>query len=127
RSLRYEKSGRTRSTPRCSSRGNARPASTTTISSSSSYTVRFFPTSPRPPSGVILKTDMAGSISCGQPKGGARFPPQREGAGSRHLHPLTASPNGEWNPSKELTLLRYEWLHRIALLGCVLGVVPSAI
>jgi len=40
---------------------------------------------------------------------------------------VTASPDGELNRPKEFTLLRYEWLHRIALLGCVLGVVPSAI
>src|SRR5581483_4283864 len=53
RSMRYEKSGSTRSTPRCSSRGNARPASTTTIEPSASYTVMFFPTSPRPPRGMI--------------------------------------------------------------------------
>src|SRR5262245_17540736 len=46
-------SGRSRSTPRCSSRGNARPASTTMISSPSSYTVMFLPTSSRPPSGMI--------------------------------------------------------------------------
>src|SRR5918911_845241 len=48
-------SGRIRSTPRCSSRGNARPASTITISPSSSKTVMFLPTSPRPPSGMILR------------------------------------------------------------------------
>src|SRR5919206_3044295 len=56
RSRRYVKSGRTRSTPRCSSRGNARPASTTTIESSDSYAVMFLPTSPSPPSGMILQT-----------------------------------------------------------------------
>src|SRR3954465_15607594 len=47
------KSGRIRSTPRCSSRGNASPASTITSPPSASKTVMFFPTSPRPPSGVI--------------------------------------------------------------------------
>ena len=47
------KSGSTRSTPRCSSRGNARPASTTTIVPSASNAVMFLPTSPRPPSGMI--------------------------------------------------------------------------
>ena len=52
-STRYEKSGRTRSTPKCSSRGNARPASTTIRSSPISNTVMFFPTSPSPPSGMI--------------------------------------------------------------------------
>jgi hypothetical protein len=31
------------------------------------------------------------------------------------------------NPSKELTLLRYEWLHRFGLLACLLGLAPSAI
>src|SRR3954447_14085649 len=55
RSRRYVNSGRTRSTPRCSSRGKARPASTTTIESSASYAVMFLPTSPRPPSGMILQ------------------------------------------------------------------------
>src|SRR5690349_2880768 len=35
------------------SRGKARPASTTTIEPSHSYTVRFLPTSPRPPSATI--------------------------------------------------------------------------
>src|SRR4051812_1676423 len=56
RSRRYVKSGRTRSTPRCSSRGNARPASMTTIASSASKTVMFLPTSPSPPSGMIRHT-----------------------------------------------------------------------
>src|SRR5579864_5250986 len=56
RSRRYAKSGRTRSTPRCSSRGNARPASTTTTESSASYAVMFLPTSPRPPSGMMRQT-----------------------------------------------------------------------
>jgi hypothetical protein len=51
-SRRYEKSGRTRSTPRCSSRGNDRPASMTTMPSSLSTTIMFFPTSPSPPSGI---------------------------------------------------------------------------
>src|SRR5690242_11796407 len=46
-------SGSTRSTPRCSSRGNASPASTTIASPEASYTVMFLPTSPRPPSGMI--------------------------------------------------------------------------
>src|SRR5262245_54542375 len=54
RSARYDISGSTRSTPRCSSRGNARPASTTIASPAASYTVMFFPTSPRPPRGIIL-------------------------------------------------------------------------
>src|SRR5437763_13545220 len=52
RSRRYAKSGSTRSTPRCSSRGNASPASMTTIASSASTTIMFLPTSPRPPSGI---------------------------------------------------------------------------
>src|SRR6188508_2533355 len=51
-------SGRSRSTPRCSSRGKARPASTTTISSPSSYTVMFLPTSPRPPRGMIRSASL---------------------------------------------------------------------
>src|SRR6188508_1556039 len=46
-------SGRTRSTPRCSSRGNASPASIAIRSSPYSRTVMFFPTSPSPPSGMI--------------------------------------------------------------------------
>src|SRR3990170_6541890 len=53
RPSRYPTSGSRRSTPRCSSRGNARPASTTMISPPVSKTVMFFPTSPRPPSGMI--------------------------------------------------------------------------
>src|SRR5262245_798201 len=53
-------SGKRRSTPRCSSRGNARPASTTMISPSSSYTVMFLPTSPRPPSGMIRSASLTG-------------------------------------------------------------------
>src|SRR5581483_4695176 len=65
RSRRYAKSGSTRSTPRCSSRGNARPASTTTIESSASYTVMFLPTSPRPPSGMILQVPNAKSLGRG--------------------------------------------------------------
>src|SRR5262249_3969452 len=52
-SFRKVKSGRTRSTPRCSSRGNARPASITTIEPSHSIAVMFFPTSPRPPRATI--------------------------------------------------------------------------
>src|SRR5262249_1580254 len=51
-------SGRRRSTPRCSSRGNARPASTTRISPPSSYTVMFLPTSPRPPSGTMRRLSL---------------------------------------------------------------------
>ena len=45
--------GSSRSTPRCSSRGNASPASTIRSSPPASYTVMFLPTSPRPPSGMI--------------------------------------------------------------------------
>src|SRR6185312_16670126 len=55
RSTRYVKSGSTRSTPRCSSRGKARPASTTSVPWSCSNTVMFFPTSPRPPSGMTRR------------------------------------------------------------------------
>src|SRR6266404_7560115 len=70
RSRRYVKSGRTRSTPRCSSRGNARPASTTTIEPSASKTVMFLPTSPRPPSGMIRQTPITGQ--CRRDLGGRR-------------------------------------------------------
>src|SRR5438132_8071701 len=62
RSRRYAKSGRTRSTPRCSSRGNASPASTMTIESFASYAVMFFPTSPRPPSGMMRQTPIRASV-----------------------------------------------------------------
>src|ERR671916_700398 len=51
RSRRYEKSGRTRSTPGISAVGKRRPQSTTTIRSSYSKTVMFLPISPSPPSG----------------------------------------------------------------------------
>ena len=55
-SRRYPKSGRITSTPRCSSRGNDMPASTTIRSPAASYTVMFLPTSPRPPSGITRST-----------------------------------------------------------------------
>src|SRR5581483_3921490 len=45
----------TRSTPRCSSRGNASPASTTRLPCSCSNTVMFLPTSPSPPSGITRR------------------------------------------------------------------------
>src|SRR5664279_1720503 len=47
-------SGRTRSMPSISSRGNARPQSTTTILPRYSTAVMFLPISPIPPSGMIL-------------------------------------------------------------------------
>ena len=53
--------GRMRSTPRCSSRGNDIPASTTIRSSPISKTVMFFPTSPSPPSGMIPRGGHRGS------------------------------------------------------------------
>src|SRR5688572_4330926 len=62
-------SGRTRSTPRCSSRGKASPASTTMMSSPCSYTVMFFPTSPRPPSGMMRKLTR-GSVCASLDRGG---------------------------------------------------------
>ena len=52
--------GGSRSTPRCSSRGNARPASTITIEPSASNTVMFFPTSPRPPRGMMRQIPTRG-------------------------------------------------------------------
>ena len=64
-------SGSSRSTPRCSSRGNASPASTTMISSPSSYTVMFLPTSPRPPSGMIRSVSLIGAESTGVRRGEA--------------------------------------------------------
>src|SRR6478672_2140427 len=50
-SSRYSKSGSTRSMPSISIVGNIRPVSTTTMRSSYSTTVMFFPISPSPPSG----------------------------------------------------------------------------
>src|SRR6266513_1137820 len=63
RAVRYEKSGRIRSTPRCSSRGNASPASTTIASPSASTTVMFFPTSPSPPRAMIRTLPGAAALA----------------------------------------------------------------
>src|ERR687898_2109102 len=63
-------SGSTRSTPRCSSRGKASPASTTMRSPPCSYTVMFFPTSPRPPSGMMRKLTR-GSVCAPLDRGGS--------------------------------------------------------
>src|SRR3954447_4543029 len=59
-SCREPKSGTITSTPRCSSRRNAMPASTTMHRPSASYTVMFFPTSPRPPRGNTRNTSAIG-------------------------------------------------------------------
>ena len=83
RPTRYEKSGSTRSTPKCSSRGNASPASTTMRSSPTSNTVMFLPTSPRPPSGMIRgcpsRFGVYGRLSTGKPQTGvSEGPPLRD-------------------------------------------------
>src|SRR6202521_2833821 len=80
RSRKYVKSGRTRSTPRCSSRGKARPASTTTIESSASKTVMFLPTSPRPPSGMMRQTPIGPSVGVDLGGGCAEDPGALEAA-----------------------------------------------
>ena len=51
------------STPSISSSGNARPQSTTMISFSYSNTVKFFPISFKPPSGITFNLDFAKILS----------------------------------------------------------------
>ena len=94
---RYENSGRSRSTPRCSSRGNASPASTTMRSSPSSKTVMFLPISPSPPSGMIrsvsatvrsLRTELDGETA----DGGVRPQVRRPGRAARGSRGSATSP-----------------------------------
>src|SRR5207248_3081681 len=61
---------------RCSSRGNASPASTTIRSSPTSNTVMFFPTSPRPPRGMIRQVPSTRGVYAPRHLGqsGAAFP-----------------------------------------------------
>ena len=91
----FEKSGRTRSTPRCSSRGKASPASTRIRSSPSSNTVMFFPTSPSPPSGMIRSASLTGR-SVRALSGGAR---QRRHISATHVEPSTRSAVTAASPS----------------------------
>ena len=52
-------SGMTMSMPGMSSSGNMRPVSTQKMASSYSYTIRFLPNSPRPPSGMMRRASVS--------------------------------------------------------------------